>query len=1074
VPEQQAAQMERAVLQSIPGRANSRVQVLSFRWLAHRLELAAGQPGGELSPSARQLLVWKLLGQLGLPEMEDQAVRSETAQVLSRLLGDLIECGTDDENLLTRARRLAQPHAQLADKLALLGQITRMVRAHCAAANLHFSTAAARIPGLLTENNWRMLASTRVWIDGFSGFTPAEEAALTALLENCAGVTASLLLDPRRLGGPLSFDTYDWYAPTREQYARWPELARLANVFFDPLVDVTALETPRRWPQTTQLHQLAKDCLQRPSGPQPAEQIVQAIACADERGEVEAAVREVLRLVLPANLGGAGLRYGEISVATRSLSPYADLLQIALERYRIPYFLDQRRSLAHHPICELLRSGLRVGLDQAQPEDFYALLKCDLLTVGGEISRPEVRRRGDLLESYARSVGLTHQEWLAADPWTRQPGWPQLDESGAEEDEHTDLQELNQWRLELLAPVVNLRTSLRGLKEPNLRNVLELTWLHLATDSVQSELRRWTQQAEASGQPELAEMHRGSLEPISALFDNLVAIAGELEVTQQERGHAVAPEQLCQWVEHGLAELSVGFPPPRLDSVLVTDIARGRHHEVAATLLLGLADDRWPPPPKPGAYISDSERALLNGDGDVLLPSAQAAAAMEPYLALVACTRPARYLWMSRPAADSEGRGRAPSPFYSAVLDALGLSEQWAETSPPAVSAEDLVISAALRSNDTQLQAALPLLQDAAPDALRGLQWARSREPLAPLTPELARGLLFHDADQPDLSVRQLEALGECPFQHFARHLLKLTKAEQHSPSPHTYRIYDELMQRTLRRLRESGYDWDTRAAEPVRAAAHEAVEALRLQLGQQPGAAHVLARADWLMTRVADELLDMPAGRRPLLFNASFGINRRFAPLALHAGNTDVRLRGHIGRVDSSAGGGSVVVEQAIRQRDPVSWARFLVGAELELPAAMLALASHGRFAERSEVNDNSEVDAELLHIEPEWKNDAAQFHAIPLSKGGTDGFSNTMLAQTRRILGELAQRALNGEIAPLPLHHGDWTPCARCGMRAVCRFDPLGGHAYRELLGGNADFRKRIAAGEEFIGSATPGGLP
>ncbi|MDQ3022885.1 MAG: hypothetical protein M3R04_00665, partial [bacterium] len=902
VPEQQAAQMERSVLEAVgqvfrpatdggpegpPHLVNSRVQVLSFRWLARRLELAAGETRSELSAGGRRLLVWKLLAEIDAVQFANRSVRSETATLLSGLLGELAHSGGDSKALQASAAGLATSCPQLAGKAALLAEVAQRFYAYCGREGLHVSAPAARIPALLSEENWPLLAGTHVWIDGFSSFTRAEEHALCALLERCESVTASLLLDPARVDGPADSDVYDWYAPTRKQYRRWGDLAGKAGLSFDSGTDIHALTAARRWSSGSLLGVLAVNGLQpgaasaspdgedsgdwSESGHAGATPTVQATVCTDEHAEVEAAAREIRRLTLPEELGGGGLRYGQISVAVRSLAPYSDLLELAFARLGIPHFIDRRRSVAHHPACTLLRCGLRLALNLASRDDVYALLKCGLLGLAVGVEHSEMRRRTDLLENCAREAALPVDAWLTDEPWSR---WPDSDDIS---DHNIELGTLDTWRRELLDPVTALHKGIAAMQTVTVEELLAQAWQHLFQENVRTELRNWATAADVQ-HPDLAELHSKALEQVVGLLDELVAVVGEQQLSLSESNTKyLTATELCLWVERGIGALSIGFPPPRLDRVLVTDIARGRHHEVAATLLLGLADDSWPLPLRQSAYFSDAERASLNSEEGTLLGDGAAVdSSVEPYLALVAVTRPTQYLWLSRPAADSEGRGRAPSPYYTGALNATGISEQVDPArgleAATATCAADLVIAAALAPHDHALQSAALGVAASAADAMRGLEWARAHaESLPPLGSLLTAQLVNADGGIPEVEVRQLEALGGCPFKHYAQHLLRLQ--QRHAPLPAGItptRLYRDLLQRTLRILRDQRYDWNTRDAIVIRAAANAAHAQLNTQLAERGASAqHLIARSQWLLERICGELMLMEAGRAPALLGA-------------------------------------------------------------------------------------------------------------------------------------------------------------------------------------------------------------
>ena len=63
---------------------------------------------------------------------------------------------------------------------------------------------------------------TRVWIDGFAGFTPQEYTVLAALMSSVTHVEIALCLDPRRKQQPQEEDLFH---PTQDTYWRLRRLA---------------------------------------------------------------------------------------------------------------------------------------------------------------------------------------------------------------------------------------------------------------------------------------------------------------------------------------------------------------------------------------------------------------------------------------------------------------------------------------------------------------------------------------------------------------------------------------------------------------------------------------------------------------------------------------------------------------------------------------------------------------------------------------------------------------------------------------------------------------------------------
>jgi len=130
---------------------------------------------------------------------------------------------------------------------------------------------------------------------------------------------------------------------------------------------------------------------------QKNQQALRLVSCIDRESEVVVAVREILGFVR------AGGRYRETSVLLRHFDPYNQLIRKIFSRYQIPFFLDRREIIAHHPLAELTRSAIRVVAYEWQHEDWFAALKSGFTAVDDN--------QIDLLENEALARGWKGQTW---------------------------------------------------------------------------------------------------------------------------------------------------------------------------------------------------------------------------------------------------------------------------------------------------------------------------------------------------------------------------------------------------------------------------------------------------------------------------------------------------------------------------------------------------------------------------------------------------------------------------------------------------------------------------------------
>src|SRR5439155_9090154 len=89
--------------------------------------------------------------------------------------------------------------------------------------------------------------------------------------------------------------------------------------------------------------------------------------CANPQAEATLAAREILRFVQE------GGRYREATVLVRRLDGYHHAVQQVFSRYQIPFFMDRRESISHHPMAELTLEALRTITFEWQHEDFFAV-----------------------------------------------------------------------------------------------------------------------------------------------------------------------------------------------------------------------------------------------------------------------------------------------------------------------------------------------------------------------------------------------------------------------------------------------------------------------------------------------------------------------------------------------------------------------------------------------------------------------------------------------------------------------------------------------------------------------------
>jgi ATP-dependent helicase/nuclease subunit B len=732
-PKQATFQVERQLLKHADVPGFTRLQVLSPDRLASEILEEAGSPLRLLSEEGRIMVLRSLLNR----EHERLEVFRSTARLigfarqLSLTLRNCRRYRLDAGRLREQAGRLDGALAgKLRDCALLLEHYEAWLKEHDLQDSDILMDAAAEIIRKWPEDRAPRLEA--LWLDGFAEMTPQEQDFLTALLPHCERST-------------LAFCFNQPEAIQREGFHPWALVAGTYNSLYHRLAQranlkVTAEHLPSasvhsRFARTPALAHLE----QHWSTPKPFPQSediatplpVRLVQCPHPEAEVVVAAHEILRHI---RNGG---RLHETAILVRSLETHHAALQRVLRRYEIPFFLDQRESVAHHPLAELTRYGLRVVAFHWRHEDWFGALKTGLLPAGSE----EV----DLLETEALARGWEGETWhhpLAI------PEEPQR------------VRHLESVRQRVLAPLQQLRKDLlgpRGDSHPSgelLSRSLMTFWEAL---DVAGQLEAWAEQAAPNSR--FPAMHQSVWEQVQNWADNL-AMAFEAQTMA-----------LTEWlpvVEAGLSGLTAGAIPTCLDQVLVGAVDRSRNPDLKLLVVLGLQEGVFPAPPSHPGLLTEADHRELESLGTRFGTDSRLQIAHERYFGYVAFTRPSEHLVLTWSERDTDDRLQQASPFISVLkrlFPALE-SESYSEPTPGNAQHACELRATTLAAMRTKAPLAETLLSTTCPagEGRCQLEHLAHYDDTPVLRQEVA-GELYRSSLQ--TSVSALERFAQCPFRYF-------------------------------------------------------------------------------------------------------------------------------------------------------------------------------------------------------------------------------------------------------------------------------------------------------------------
>ena len=416
----------------------------------------------------------------------------------------------------------------------------------------------------------------------FSGFTPKEYEVISALLENASQVQVALCLDRDELRKKP--DSTRLFYPTRKTHDEISMLAWKSGVTIDETIYLEDQNIPR-FAYSPELACLEKQFrgksynqkeIQEQSG-------VFLISAANPHAEGEFVAREILRLVRDE-----GLRYKDITVELRELGGFADLLSLIFKDYGIPYFLDRKSSVAHHPLAELVRSAIDMYLTGFSFEAVFRYLKTDLV--------PVTREEVDILENYVLKHGIKGEHWISQQPWHFSNEYFRDDE--VEEFEKEMSKEMDEIRKKAMSSYAVFYKSLKKEeKQLTARHVSHLLRCLLDDLNVYDILEKWSFSD---------SMHMGVWDKLTEILDQATEILGD---------HPVDMSTYSVLINAGLEDIRLGLIPPSLDQLLIGSFDRSRQPDCKVTFLMGAVEGLIPARAKEDCIFTDDERDYLSGLG---------------------------------------------------------------------------------------------------------------------------------------------------------------------------------------------------------------------------------------------------------------------------------------------------------------------------------------------------------------------------------------------------------------------------------------------------------------------------
>jgi len=636
VPEQYSFQAEKDLIKVLNTSGIIKTEVLSFQRMAYRIfNKLGGITYPHIHPAGKSMIIYRILDKLKdrINIFSKSCDKEGFIDKISVLISEFKRYNVESERLLSAREKISEN--ALNEKLYELGIIFEEFNKTLTERYRDIDDDLTLAARKLSENP--MYFGTEIWVDGFISFTPQEYKMLEALLKQAKKVTLTLCID--ELDAESFADKYDVLRESKRAYKKLIEICRENNIEVEPPVCLNKEPLPR-FKNSRELAHLEKNFSSYPYETWDEKTTdITLFSALNIFSEVEETARDIVRL-----LRDEKLRYRDIAVLTGNLGGYEKIIDAVFSEYEIPFFIDRKVDINNHPLTRMILSMFDVFIDNWSYEAVFSYLKTGLTNV----EMHDI----DKLENYVLACGIRGSIWTRE--WDMSPDFIPDEKNTEAQTEMLD--RINRIREEVVKPLLEFRNKTKGKRTA--REFCTAIYDFLVgldvPDKIEQSIRKFNDKGDLS----LANEYSQVWNTVMDLLNQTVEAMGD---------ETFGLERFSKIFKTGLGEYKIGLIPLSLDQVLVGSIDRSKWHKVKALYLIGVNDGIFPAPGIEEGILSDQERNTLRNIGIELAEDTRTQAFNEQYLIYRSMTIAEKYLRISWPIADNDGRALRPSMIISRI-----------------------------------------------------------------------------------------------------------------------------------------------------------------------------------------------------------------------------------------------------------------------------------------------------------------------------------------------------------------------------------------------------------------------
>ena len=742
VPDQFSFEYDKLLYTRLGARLFNSIETAGFNRLAESIvEKYGSKAKDRANDNAQIILMYRAVRALAkngsVKYYKNSLGKASFIGELISLLPQLRQSGITPEVLRLAGERL---EGSVSLKLLDLSQIYKNYMDELEAAEMKDSLSVMAEAALLCGTN-PVFDGMSVFVSAFTDFSYDEKRILEHCMTRAESLTVSLLLDDAFVSRCRTHP-FDVTLGTKQ------ELIDMANTHGIKLRTGYSEDNNAN---SFELMQLAEHLFDHDrTNFRANSDSVQLLAADDMYEEADYICAEICRLVREE-----GYSYNDIAVTVRGVENFAPVIESALEKYDIPFFIDKRDCVDASAIVHYINAIFRTVLTrQFRTDNIMKLIKSPLFgLLAYEVCD---------LEDYCIRWSVDGDMWL--EDFTASP------EGGM------TTERINKLRKAVIDPLIKFKECCRDATA----SVISKAFYELLGElRLSQQTYSLVKRVRASENDTDTELARG-LKQLWTM--SLSAVRSIYEILGDE---PISLRSYYELFSLMLSQMKVSEPPQKLDCVRVTDAGHSRTGEVRAVFAAEVNDGIFPAGVKSRGLVTEHEKELLRLKENIEIgANALSDLRHERLAAYTALCAPSDRLYVLYSRADLLGNEKRPSVLVKEVREILSLPEKSINALPAdffctSYKTAYSVYTEHSRDNSRTVASIRDSLMGSAYyyNKLCALEKANSTDPFR-LSPASAREVFFA-GDTAEVSPTKLDNYYKCPFMYFCNYGLRLSRSQK-------------------------------------------------------------------------------------------------------------------------------------------------------------------------------------------------------------------------------------------------------------------------------------------------------